>query len=158
MKKYLTLVLTTLIALSTFAAGNTHSKKFKMKPGKYRQMLYLPQAHPAAGVYQLDTVNLESNIRIVVIGDREGDYFKIRVNLLDSTKTLIMQQLFFMDGTRTDEQEKDSWFVSYKKDELNKFLFEYFGVTIKPRRQFIKEQRKNEALKASGWEAFLLDK
>lgn len=141
MKNLVFLSLVTLFACPVFAGEKDSQKKFTMKPGKYRQMLYLPQAHPAAGVYQLDTVNLESGIRIIVIGDRDGDYFKIKVTLLDSMKIIIMQQLFFMDGTRTDEQEKDSWFVSYKKDELNKFLLEYFGIKIKSRRQFIKEQR-----------------
>ena len=137
MKKILTLTATFIFSL-TFVYSSS-PKKFHLKPGKYRQVFYLGQAQPYAGVYRLDVFVPEANICVAVIGGCEGDAFKIKVTTDDTI--LVMQQLFYMDGNIMDENAKNTWFANYKRKQLDKFFLEYFGITIKSRKDFEKDYK-----------------
>jgi hypothetical protein len=139
MKKILLFVFSTILFITTFAQSKNQNSHFTMKVGKYRQLFYLPQAQPYAGVYKIDTFAESAGVYVAVIGGRESDALRVLVS--DKAGKIIMQQFFFMDGSMAEDRAINSWFVNYKKIDLNKFLLNYFGITIKSRQKFIKEYR-----------------
>ncbi len=157
MKNIVFLVLLTCSSFTLSAGNKNHVKKFCMKLGAYRQLFYLECARHATGDTYIMERSVDSvGIVVKIVGTRKGDEFDIIVMLNDSTRKLIMEQAFSMSGFRNEEQRYDTWFASWKRDELNKFIKEYFGIIIKPRRQFIKEQRILQLSKGSLQGAFFV--
>ncbi len=144
MKKFNTYANPILMLMVFFTIGTTSAfGQLKMKLGKYRQILYLDDAVPMGheDVYALRTIvplGSDSNLlRVNVLGSRTGNEFEITVST-SSGKVLLMKQDFFMNGSRCDpESELNPWIQS--KKDLEKFLWAYFHIVIKPRRQFMKE-------------------
>lgn len=150
MKKIVLLLFMTFPVFTLIARNKNPVKKFYMKPGVYRQLFYADGARQVTdGAYILETSIDSLGIVVKIIGTRQGDDFDVIVMLNDSTRKLIMEQAFFMTGVRNDQQSYDTWFVSWKRKELNQFIEDYFGIKILKRKEFIRYYRQKMLREAS---------
>lgn len=154
--KQLVILCSTLLCLflsTTSSAQNGSVPAGAKKPGKYRQLFFLPQAKPASSVmYKLDTVvTLNSDslslIRVTIIGSRTGDEFTVIVSEETRLRKTIMQQSFFMNGWKSDGMSLNTWFTNDEtkiRKELDDFLYIYFGIKIQSRKAFLESLRAGD--------------
>lgn len=148
--KQLVILCSTLLCLFLSTSSSAQSGSLPAgakKPGKYRQLFFLPQAKPASSVmYKLDTVltlsgDSSSLIRVTIIGSRAGDEFTVMVSEETKARKTIMQQTFFMNGWKSESLSFNTWFTNDEtkiRKELDDFIYIYFGIKLQSRKDFLK--------------------
>lgn len=148
--KQLVILCSTLLCLflsTTSSAQSGSVPAGAKKPGKYRQLFFLPQAQLVNSVmYKLDTVvtlnrDSLSQIRVTILGQRSGDEFTVMVSEETRLRKTIMQQTFFMNGWKSDGMSLNTWFTNDEtkiRKELDDFLYIYFGIKLQSRKDFLK--------------------
>lgn len=147
-----TLVACFFISQQVMAQGDVMLKDAK-KPGKYRQLFFLPQAYTTSGgMHRIDTtivLNTEiiNTITVSVMGARGGDEFAVFICNPDSMRRIIFHQTFFMNGWKSESLLLNNWFsnsgIKIHK-ELGKFFKIYFGITILNRKDFLESLRAGD--------------
>lgn len=154
--KQLVILCSTLLCLflSTPSSAQTGSlPAAAKKPGKYRQLFFLPQAKPTGTLmYKLDTVvvlSLDSGyrMRVTIMGTRAGDEFTVLISQDDASRKTIMQQSFFMNGWKSESLSVNTWFSDNEmkiRKELDDFIYIYFGIKLQSRKDFLKSLRAGD--------------